>query len=465
MLKIALPILFLLLTSSSIASLTNIDVINEKVQSVQKLYGVSAVSVLLVNKDEVLLNLHSGIRDWDTNAPFTEQDMFRIGSISKSFAGILALRLQQQGLIDLNAPISDYGLAPYLDNTFPTHTITLAQLLEHTAGLSDLARTEWDYNDPKPISLKEAFDLKLGKHVTQWAPGMHSSYTNVGPGLFGLALELKLGQSYEALMQKHVFKPLKMNISSLLLSDEIAKHLIKGYDRDGKKPIKYWHNIYRPFAAINTNNHDMTLWLQMLLNPSDTFLNSADRKRLVEPKTTLSGQDGLEYGYGLGVYQWQTNGHSFYGHGGDADGYLTRFGFNHESGLAYFVMINAFNKRPLNELVNLIERQIVFELSKPTYPLRLELSDKNTEAYQGEYIQVTSRFRKLNPASAKRLTVKYRNGQLMYQLNQGREVVIHKVRGNQFRNSNQSVATMAFINRQGQLYFQGDIGNFVKVIK
>ncbi len=459
--------LWLLIISINISQAADVDLvkITQATTEIQKKYSVAAVSVLVVSQDEVLVNLHSGIRDWGSNKPFTEQDMYRIGSISKSFAGVLALRLQQKGLINLNDSIVDYGLASYMNNSYPARVITLAQLLEHTAGLSDLAKAEWDYNDAEPITLKQAFDLKLGDHKTRWEPGVHRSYSNVGAGLFGLALELKLGQSYETLMQEHVFKPLQMNDSDMLLSDTTVKRLIKGYDRDGRKPIKYWHNIYRPFAAINSDNQDMVLWLQMLLNTNNDFLSTTDRKRLVHPQTTLAGQDGLEYGYGLGVYQWQTGGHSFYGHGGDADGYLTRFGLNPESGLAYFVMINAFNKRPLNEIVNLIESQITVDLPKPKYPLRLELTDKEIETYQGEYLQVTSRFGILKPVSTKRLTVRYQNGQLMYQFNQGREVVIHKVRKDQFRTSNQSVATMAFNTHKDQFYFQGELGNFVKVVQ
>ena len=436
--------------------------LTQSIENIQLTHTVAAAAVLLVSQDEILLNLHSGVRDWHTKQSFSSKDMYRIGSISKSFAGVLALRLQQKGLINLNDSIADYGLTPYLKNTYPDRTITLAHLLEHTAGLADLSQAEWDYNDAKPISLKQAFDLKLGHHNPHWPPGIHRSYSNVGAGLFGLALEIKLGQTYESLMQKHVFEPLNMSHSGLLLTTEVQKHLITGYDRDGKKPIKYWHNIYRPFAAINTNNQEMIRWLQMLLNQDDAFLNQADRQRLQQPTTTLAAQHGMSYGYGLGVYQWQTQGYSFYGHGGDADGYLTRFGFNPESGLAYFVMINAFNHQPLNQIVKLLEQQISGTLPKPEYPDRLQLSRKQVQNFIGHYQQATVRFAGKKNSTGATLKLETRGNKLFYSYNKGPTTAIYKVKDNQFRTVNDSVATITFVEYQGKIYFQGPLGNFIK---
>ena len=434
------------------------------IKDVRDQHTVAAVTVLVVNQDEVLFNSHTGVRDWNTRQPFSSKDMYRIGSISKSFAGILALKLQKKGLINLNSPITDYGLKPYLKNAYPDNTITLAQLLEHTAGLGDLKKAEWDYNDSKPIGLKEAFELKLGDHKTLWEPGIHRSYSNVGPGLFGLALELKLGKTYEALMQEHVFDPLKMTNSSLLLTPDVKSRLITGYDRDGKKIIPYWHNIYRPFAAINTNNQDMVKWLQMLLKQDHDFMSQTNRNRLIRPTTTLAARNGLEYGYGLGVYSWQVGGHSFYGHGGDADGYLTRYGVNPESGLAYFVMINAFNKRPLNEIVDRLERQIIADLPKPKYPRRLKPNDDQLSRFVGSYRQVAQRFSRGRQNEAV-LEIISTDGQLSYQYKNGRQVNIYRVKADQFRTTSQSVATMAWVNEGNSLYFQGELGNFVKIVE
>ncbi len=451
----------LLFTGNTHAQKVDLNDIKKAIDEIKQSHQIAAVSVLVVSRDKVWINEHTGLTDWRTKRPFMKGDMYRIGSISKSFAGVLALRLQQKGLINLADSVSEYGLEPYLNNTYSGDDITLAQLLEHTAGLSDLAKAEWDYNDPKPIKLKSAFELKLGNQQTRWPPGRFQSYSNVGAGLFGLALELKLGLSYELLMQKYVFDPLTMSSSSLLLTPHVSHKLITGYDRDGKTPINYWHNIYRPFAAINTDSQDMILWLQMLLQTDDSFLSASSRKRMITPSTDLAAQSGLTYGYGLGVYQWQTNGYSFYGHGGDADGYLTRFGLNKETGLAYFVMINAFNKKPLNQLVNMLEQRITENLPKARYPLRIKPDDQQMVQLVGKYRPVTARFKNSLLTDTNHLNVFVRNQQLYYRYKNQTETALHRVQGNQFRTRNDSVATMAFIEYQGKLYFKAQEGYFV----
>ncbi len=435
----------------------------EKIENIRAQHGVAAATVILVRSDQVLIKRNLGVADWGSKKPLSEASIFRIGSISKAYAGILALRLEARGMIKLTDDVRDYGLSPYLKNTFPKQAITLAQLLEHTAGLTDLSKAEWDYNEASVSNLKSRFELKLGNHQTVWPPGMHSSYSNVGPGLFGLALENKFGVSYETLMQQHVLGPLRMQNTNLLLTDAVKKNLMTGYDRDGKTQIPYWHNVYRPFAAINTNNHDMVIWLQMLLHDGHPFLSSLQKKRLGTPTTTLAASHGLTYGYGLGSYQWQVNGHSFWGHGGDADGYLSRYGVNPESGMAYFVMINAFNHQPLNAMVDLLENHIVKDLPKPDYPLRIQLPSAVLDSYVGSYQPVTKRFGRLPKNPSRTLEITQADNQLYYRYQSGCKRNLYAVNQNTFRFSHHSTATMGFFQHGGKMYFQGDAGNFIQV--
>lgn len=432
---------------------------------------ISAAIVIVVDKDKVIINSQLGTASWGTQQPTAKNKMFRIGSISKSFAALLALHMQQSGLIDLNDNLIDYvpntnKEKSYFENTFDQSKITLQQLLEHTAGLTDLTRAEWNYNAAQPISLEKAFDMHLGTHKTHWQPGLHSSYSNVGVGLLGLALEKAGKQSYEDLMQEFVFKPLGMKNTTLLLTSTVKNNLITGYNTDGKSPIPYWHNIYRPFAAINTNSEDMIRFLQMLLNhgkvDSKPFLPDTSIQRMENPHTTLAAKAGLQYGYGLANYTWQYQGSTFHGHGGDADGYLSRFGYNKDSGLGYFVLINAFKGSPLIDIREVIENYITQVLPKPKYPLRLTLSQETLNQYIGKYSEVTSRFGRLDTDKAS-MKVISKNNKLYVKYHNNSPHVIYAVSQQQFRYEDESVATMAFVKYKDSLYFQGDIGNFKKL--
>jgi CubicO group peptidase (beta-lactamase class C family) len=427
--------------------------------------NVSATVLIVVDRGKVVLNTKLGTSSWDNDQPMTDDQMFRIGSVSKSFAALLALRMQQQGLIDLSKPWKHYVKKGYIKNNYDV-AVTLQQLLEHTAGLAGLSKAEWSYNDPKPITIEQALMLNKGNHTSLWQPAMHSSYSNAGAGLLGLALEKASGQSYEQLMDKYVFQPLAMKSSTLLLEPYVKQRLIAGYNTDGKTPIPYWHNIYRPFAAINTDAHDMIQFLQMLLNKGKVndvaFLSEDAIARMEQPKTTLAAKDGLNFGYGLANYQWQRNGYTFHGHGGDADGYLTRYGYNRQSGLAYFVMVNAFNHKPLRQMRRLLESHIIKDLPKPDYPLRLKLPQDILQSYVGEYVSVTHRFGIVSKDNRATMKVILKDQKLYLQFGGGTPEAIYAVNNKHFRYAGDSVATMAFILHDQGLYFQGDEGNYKK---
>ncbi|HHL32263.1 MAG TPA: class A beta-lactamase-related serine hydrolase [Oceanospirillales bacterium] len=441
-----------------------LEQLTSQIEQIRKDQGVSATVVILIDRQRTLIKAHLGTRSWQSNSAMNNQQMFRIGSISKSFAALLALRLQQQGLIDLNQSFDHYLKSTYIENNY-ANKITLAQLLEHTAGLAELSKAEWDYNDPKPITLKQAFALKLAPHQSNWPPAMHSSYSNVGAGLLGLALEQATGQSYETLMQTHVFAPLAMKSSTLLLTEKVKTRLITGYNTDGTTVIPYWHNIYRPFAAINTDADDIIQFLRMLNNQGQSingeFLPASAIKRMQDPQTTLAAKSGLHYGYGLANYHWQVKGHTFHGHGGDADGYLSRYGYNRESGLAYFVMINAFKHKPLKQMRNLLEAYTIKDLPKPHYPPVQTISKQQIQQYQGNYQAVTTRFGSLPQKPTLKIFTK--DQQLYIQKLNSKAQPIYAVNQQHFRYADEAVATMAFIPYQGTMYFQGDIGNFVKL--
>ena len=271
--------------------------------------------------------------------------IFRIGSVSKMFTGLLAAQMERRGLIELDRPIGRWPLEGTYHNPWrSTHPITTAALLEHSAGLTDMIRPEWDYADPRPRPLSETLRLYPQARVARWPPGLHSSYSNGGVGLAGHLLELAGKTSYEALLAHHVTGPAALADTTALPPE--AARLPTGYDTDGVTPIPYWHQIFRPFAAVNSSLADMARFLRLFLNrgtlEGKRLFDPGTIDRVERPTTTLAARHGLSFGYGLGNYSWLRRGIRFQGHGGDADGYLSRMGYTRANGSGYFLVITAF---------------------------------------------------------------------------------------------------------------------------
>ncbi|MDE5618775.1 MAG: beta-lactamase family protein, partial [Clostridia bacterium] len=137
-----------------------------------------AMSVTIVNKDEVLLSKTYG-NCKSTDTPFI------LGSVSKSFTALCVMQLVEQGKIDLDAKLSKY-----LPNATDGDKISIIQLLNHTSGLG-----EYQNLDNYKIVEKQ---------------GVHK-YANVNYSILGKVIETVSKLTYDEYVTKNVLKPLSMS--------------------------------------------------------------------------------------------------------------------------------------------------------------------------------------------------------------------------------------------------------------
>lgn len=137
-----------------------------------------------------------------TGQAAASDSMFRVASITKTATAMLVLRLRDEGLVDLNAPVS--GILPDSRNLPDLEDVTLMHLLSHTSGLSD------------PSGLEKMLESGLPFHDAvrnaRFAkPGSSFRYSNLGFGLVGCVLEAVSGRPLGSLFKVKLFDPLGMN--------------------------------------------------------------------------------------------------------------------------------------------------------------------------------------------------------------------------------------------------------------
>src|SRR5215217_5804196 len=133
-----------------------------------------------------------GLADIAANTPITQDTMFRIGSITKTFTAMAVLQLWEQGLVDLDAPANDYLRAYRLIPAKAAHQpATVRQLLTHTAGLPQLV---YPWRAFKPIlgetvrfgqPLPTLADYYRGGLQLVAEPGTSCTYSNHGFATLG----------------------------------------------------------------------------------------------------------------------------------------------------------------------------------------------------------------------------------------------------------------------------------------
>ena len=208
----------------------------------------------------------------------------------------------------------------------------------------------------------------------------------------------------------------------------------------------------------------MASFVQMLINKGSfhkkSVLSASSIERMETPMTTLAARHGLGFGYGLSNYSWLRDGFLFHGHGGDGDGYLSRFGYTRSNNSGYFLVINAFQGRSLDEMRRLVERYLVEGETAAKTPAPATLSANRKTALSGSYRAVTTRFSGAKPDTLKIIEA---SGKLLTQLNDHSKLQLVPVNETQFRRKDQNVATIAIIeDTDGKIYYQGSLGNFVK---
>ena len=432
---------------------------------------VPAVGLTIVSRYETLWSGALGLADIDTSRPATADTPFRIGSVTEAFTALAVLILQEQGLLDLDDRVREIApTASFTNRWNTTHPLRVAHLLEHSAGFYDLTLEEYEYSDPTPATLGEGLAFDPGSRIARWKPGVHPSYSRSGAGLAGYIIEHLSQQAFEEFIQQRLFNPLKMRTASLSYDRSTRQRLAVGYDSDGRTVIPYRHTIMRPAEAINASPQDMVGFLKMLLN-GGTFngqwiVSSRAIERMQTPSTTLAAGSGLLFGHGLGSRTYLHNGIVFHGLGGDGDGYLARYGYLPEQGIAYFLAINAAKDAAMKRIQGLIEDYLTRDLTSLAPVAETVMSPEPADAVIGEYEAVTTRFPWMGSRykSLDRMHIALQDETLYTTRTGGEPRVLIPVSDGHFRRAENPVATVAIVpDDEGRLIFQGQMGNYRKV--
>src|SRR5215510_1431676 len=150
-----------------------------------------------------------GVTSVDHPLPVDGDTLFQIGSTTKTVTGTVAMRLVEQGRLDLDAPIRTYLPELRLADEAAAAGVTLRHLFSHTAGwVGDYFDDLGNGDDALAKIVERMVELP------QITPlGMIWSYNNAGFYLAGRVIEVVTGRTYEAAVQDLVLDPLGMNMS------------------------------------------------------------------------------------------------------------------------------------------------------------------------------------------------------------------------------------------------------------
>ena len=336
-----------------------LDELKQRIEKVVKDQGVPAIGIALVNREGPVWVTGWGKADLKSGRAADQDTLFRIGSVSKMFAGLAVLKLVEEGKLSLDDKVRDRAPDVAFENPWEaTNPVRIANLLEHTTGWDDMHVAAYAYDAPDTMTIKQGLDYHPDSRKSRWPPGSRQAYNNIGPTVAAYIVEKVTGQRFEDYIAKEFFTPLGMVSTSYLrtkLYDERGATLYQG-----AAPQEYWQIIHRPSGSINSSARDMAKFVQFMLMRGSTaagpIVSEASIDRMETPKTLPGNAQGVLAGYGLANY---TSGHlawgtAFRGHDGGVNGGLTQLAYVPGLGEGYVFMINSGNPAALGEISGLL---------------------------------------------------------------------------------------------------------------
>jgi CubicO group peptidase (beta-lactamase class C family) len=317
--------LFLLLTISlttqSIAQPLAIG--PEKIKSLDSLYRITFPSsdpgaiIIVAQGGRPVFKKAYGMANLENNVLLNTDHKMGIGSISKQFAAISILLLQQDGKLNIKDDIRKY-LPAY--NTYGK-TITIENILSHTSGIPSYTEMYgFDTISNKTISNYQLVKF-FEKQPLLFDPGTNWSYTNSGYVLAGLIVEKITGKPFNDFLQQRIFKPLLMTETSLGSSTFILPGKASEYSGPtpkGRMKVETQYNWYWAYAAgqIVSTVDDMLKWDEALYNPA--FIRP-DLLKTAHTSFILKNGEDAHYGTGWAISTF--NNKTMVQHGGSIGGY------------------------------------------------------------------------------------------------------------------------------------------------
>jgi len=356
-------------------------------------YNVPGVSVAVINNGEIEWAKGYGVIEVGSDQAVDSETLFQAASISKPVAAMAALRLVEEGVLNLDEEVN-LKLASWKipENEFTANTkVTLRHLLSHTGGLTVNGFPGYAASAEVPtlVQILDGVEPANTDPIrVDTEPGTIWRYSGGG---ITVAQQLMIdvsGKPFPALMKETVLEPVGMSRSTYEqpLPEALAGNAARAHGGDGSMIEGRWHT-YPEMAAAG-------LWT----TPSDLarFAIELMKSYAGESNKVLSQEMAAEMlteqmdGYGLGISVGGQGEWTQFSHGGSNEGYRCYFGAYTSKGMGAAVMTNGNSG---SDLASEILRSIAREYGWPDFkPREIEPADVDPavmELYAGRY-QISS---------------------------------------------------------------------------
>ena len=362
----------------------NWDRLGEFVTQTMEEKGVPGVAVGILHQGE-MASAGFGVTSVDNPLPVTDETLFQIGSITKTFTGTALMRLADMGKLDLEATVRTYVPDFKVSDETAASQATIRHLLTHMGGwVGDL------FEDTG------AGDDALGKYVAnmadldQLAPlGTVWSYNNSGFSLAGYVIETVTGRSYQAALKELVLEPLDLGHSYFDPGDVMIHRFVVGHKAgdEGAEVARPWPLPRAAYSGggITCDVRDLLRYARFHLGDGRTedgtrLLSPGSMTHMQTPQVTVWGDET----WGLSWAVDQVDGVRQVSHGGGTTGQVSLLALIPEHDFAIAILTNSDAGGAVTQAVSdwALAHCLGLEV---TQPAPIEASEAELRLYVGRY--------------------------------------------------------------------------------
>jgi CubicO group peptidase (beta-lactamase class C family) len=311
--------------------------VDAAVRSYIERLAATGLSIGILRNGEQYFYNYGELRKGSSQLP-TENSLYEIGSITKTFTAILLTEAVQSGRIRLNDPVSKYLPDSVGPLKYEGKDITIQMLSNHSSGLprmpANFAKYASDpFNPYKLYGTNQLFEFyKQFKPYRQ--PGTFYEYSNLAVGTLGVILEKIHNKTYEQLITEKICRPLKMTDTRQFIPKTDSQRVAIGYNEQGTYNGPWDFQAFAGAGALRSSASDM---LKFAAANIDTG-NSALHKAIQATHLVTFTEGNTKTALGWIIIRPGINEVLF--HNGGTGGYRSYLAINKEKKFAVIVLSN-----------------------------------------------------------------------------------------------------------------------------
>ena len=309
---------------------------------------INAVSIGVYKKGQTHIG-HFGELDKGKGNPPSNETIYEIASVTKTFTGLLVAQAERDKKLNLQDDVRKYLKGDFPNLQYQGKPIRVKDLVTHSSGLpSELPesaeRLMATPGSDVPEKLekifknydKSKFFADLRKVTLSSTPGKKFVYSSVGTELLAHILENVYAKTYAELLKKHVFQKANMNSTKLLLSPNEKRKLANGYGPKGKLAPHFVVSLWGASGGLKSTMPDMVNYMKLQFDKTNPVV--------VKSHTLITYEDGRNFREG---YFWQMRnskkeGKYLFCHGGSYGSQIYLFIFpKHQLGITVVTNVSA----------------------------------------------------------------------------------------------------------------------------